>query len=132
MRHLIFGLVVLSGCASTADHPTARKQERVALAVSALSACGDGIITYGEQCDDGNTTSGDGCSESCMFENGVWRCPPEFREDGYCDCGCGTRDPDCVSGDPSECVYCDDPGSCAASNCYAIDPTENSLCRSGC
>ncbi|MBV8756157.1 MAG: DUF4215 domain-containing protein [Deltaproteobacteria bacterium] len=30
--------------------------------------CGDGIVDPGEQCDDGNTTSGDGCSKSCIDE----------------------------------------------------------------
>jgi len=32
--------------------------------------CGDGILEYsnGEQCDDGNQTSGDGCSNKCRFE----------------------------------------------------------------
>ena len=38
--------------------------------VSDLTAggCGDGIIQVGEQCDDGNNTSGDGCSSSCSNE----------------------------------------------------------------
>jgi len=30
--------------------------------------CGDGIVDPGEQCDDGNTTSGDGCSKACIDE----------------------------------------------------------------
>ncbi len=30
--------------------------------------CGDSLLTPGEQCDDGNTTSGDGCSATCMAE----------------------------------------------------------------
>lgn len=30
--------------------------------------CGDGILDGGEQCDDGNLTSGDGCSASCQLE----------------------------------------------------------------
>jgi len=32
--------------------------------------CGDGILTYtnGEQCDDGNTVDGDGCSAHCFIE----------------------------------------------------------------
>ena len=30
--------------------------------------CGDGVIDEGEQCDDGNTTSGDGCSKTCHDE----------------------------------------------------------------
>jgi cysteine-rich repeat protein len=34
----------------------------------AAPGCGDGILQTGEQCDDGNTTSGDGCSATCQFE----------------------------------------------------------------
>jgi fibro-slime domain-containing protein len=32
--------------------------------------CGDGRLGYGEYCDDGNTTSGDGCSSTCTLEPG--------------------------------------------------------------
>ena len=34
--------------------------------------CGDGILDFrcGEQCDDGNSVSGDGCSSTCAVENG--------------------------------------------------------------
>lgn len=34
------------------------------------AGCGDGIldIEFGEECDDGNRTSGDGCSSSCTTE----------------------------------------------------------------
>lgn len=31
-------------------------------------ACGDGILQLGEQCDDGNVISGDGCSATCGLE----------------------------------------------------------------
>lgn len=34
----------------------------------AAPGCGDGILQTGEQCDDSNTTSGDGCSSTCQFE----------------------------------------------------------------
>lgn len=30
--------------------------------------CGDGYVNTGEQCDDGNTMSGDGCSSTCQTE----------------------------------------------------------------
>jgi cysteine-rich repeat protein len=30
--------------------------------------CGDGVLQAGEQCDDGNTVNGDGCSSTCQFE----------------------------------------------------------------
>ncbi len=37
--------------------------------VAAEPACGDGIINQdGEQCDDGNGSSGDGCTATCMLE----------------------------------------------------------------
>jgi cysteine-rich repeat protein len=36
------------------------------LAVAAT--CGDGTVGSGEQCDDGNTTDGDGCSSACEIE----------------------------------------------------------------
>jgi len=36
--------------------------------------CGDGALDAGEQCDDGNVTSGDGCSTICQLEDG-WSCP---------------------------------------------------------
>lgn len=32
--------------------------------------CGNGILESGEQCDDGNTNNGDGCSNSCQCEAG--------------------------------------------------------------
>jgi cysteine-rich repeat protein len=32
------------------------------------STCGDGVVDASEQCDDGNTTAGDGCSANCSFE----------------------------------------------------------------
>ncbi len=33
-------------------------------------ACGNGKLDPGETCDDGNTTSGDGCSSDCLVETG--------------------------------------------------------------
>jgi len=34
-------------------------------------ACGDGIPQTGEQCDDGNTVDGDGCSSTCTIEGAL-------------------------------------------------------------
>ena len=34
------------------------------------AACGDGVTSAPEQCDDSNTVSGDGCSASCTIEDG--------------------------------------------------------------
>ena len=33
-----------------------------------IVSCGNGIVDSGEQCDDGNLASGDGCSSSCLVE----------------------------------------------------------------
>ncbi len=33
------------------------------------AVCGDGILGPGEECDDGNTDDGDGCSSTCEIEN---------------------------------------------------------------
>ena len=37
--------------------------------------CGNGVNDPGEECDDGNTTGGDGCSAACRVEEG-YMCPP--------------------------------------------------------
>jgi len=37
--------------------------------------CGDSLLGGGEQCDDGNTAGGDGCSATCQVEPG-WSCTP--------------------------------------------------------
>lgn len=44
-------------------------------AYATLAICGDGLlaIPFGEQCDDGNFNSGDGCSDTCQVESG-WEC----------------------------------------------------------
>jgi len=39
--------------------------------ISTLPACGNGIIQSWEQCDDGNTTNGDGCTNMCQIQS--WR-----------------------------------------------------------
>ncbi|BDA49076.1 probable Sushi, von Willebrand factor type A, EGF and pentraxin pentraxin domain-containing protein at C-terminar half [Coccomyxa sp. Obi] len=38
-----------------------------------LSVCGNGLVEGQEQCDDGNTSDGDGCSAQCKVEEG-WEC----------------------------------------------------------
>jgi len=36
-----------------------------------VESCGDGVIQVGEECDDGNSTSGDGCSSTCSNEGAL-------------------------------------------------------------
>jgi cysteine-rich repeat protein len=53
----------------------------------APASCGDGHRDSGEQCDDGNTTNGDGCSSACQIEASP-TCGDGHRDSGEeCDDG---------------------------------------------
>jgi len=56
-------------------------------------SCGDGIVSGAEECDDGNTTGGDGCSSTCQLEMTELICDDvlDNEGDGLVDCD----DPDC-------------------------------------
>jgi cysteine-rich repeat protein len=44
-------------------------------AATIASACGNSLLNVGEECDDGNTANGDGCSSLCKIETGFyWDC----------------------------------------------------------
>jgi len=69
------------------------------------SRCGDGIIYGTEQCDDGNTTSGDGCSATCRSEfcgDGV----VQAARGESCDDGNTTSGDGCSATCVSEAVTC--------------------------
>ncbi len=42
--------------------------------------CGDGAKDFGEECDDGNTKNGDGCSSTCTIEKDNGTTPPDTSE----------------------------------------------------
>ncbi len=91
--------------------------------------CGDGKVEGFEQCDDGDAVTGDGCSDKCSREAGwvcrtegeaceplpsAWVCSVVFYGSGDgCDCGCGSRDPDCAD----EVVW-----SCDFNHCLESSP----------
>jgi len=56
-------------------------------------ACGDGLVTPPEECDDGNVVDEDGCSAECVFETAP------FCGDGMLDEGEGCDDGNLVTGD---------------------------------
>jgi cysteine-rich repeat protein len=65
--------------------------------------CGDAELDDGEQCDDGNTADGDGCSATCQSENhapiAVCANPSVCNDPGVCqaavtDLGAASTDPD--------------------------------------
>ena len=79
--------------------------------------CGDGIVERSEQCDDGNTTSGDGCSLSCQIEAN-WDCPPEGGSCTYIAvCGNGklTSDETCDDNNTND-------GDGCSGDCQTIEP----------
>jgi fibro-slime domain-containing protein len=53
------------------------------------STCGDSVISGTESCDDGNATSGDGCSDTCQTEDG-FVCPEPGEACQTDTCGNGT------------------------------------------
>ncbi len=93
----------------------------------AANSCGDGILAGNEQCDDGNTVAGDGCSATCAGEPG-YTCPTpgmackkiEYCGDGVVDLDIGEQcdDGNVTSGDgcTATCIFepnfvCPTPGS---------------------
>jgi RHS repeat-associated protein len=96
--------------------------------------CGDGTVDPGEQCDDGNSVAGDGCSASCKLEltctscqSGDACCPAELgctsANDSDCDGGnpCANAS-SCVGGDgccPRGCETSPDDSDCGP-NCVPV------------
>lgn len=59
--------------ACTATNPCAAGQtctSGTCVDVTVAPVCGNGKMESGEECDDGNKADGDGCSSSCLLENG--------------------------------------------------------------
>jgi cysteine-rich repeat protein len=73
----VYVIDVNNGCQEISNIPTPYNDiEGIAWSASSCplqlgsgnSVCGDNVIQPNEQCDDGNTTSGDGCSDVCLTE----------------------------------------------------------------
>jgi cysteine-rich repeat protein len=75
--------------------------------------CGDGVVDAGEDCDDGNTTSGDCCSSTCTLE----------PDGSACDDGEACTDSDacvagaCVGAAVVDGTPCDDGSGCTSDAC---------------
>src|SRR5438046_8668963 len=99
---LVFGAAVSAQIRSTVA---------TASCLAPAGDCGNGVLEAGEQCDDGNTVAGDGCSPSCQREvcgNHILD-PGEQCDDGNTVSGDGCsptcqREPRCGAGarDPRE------------------------------
>ncbi|MEE8409773.1 MAG: DUF4215 domain-containing protein, partial [Myxococcota bacterium] len=63
-----------SGACTSQGNPCNPASELCIEAIDACkSTCGNGALDGAEECDDNNTTDGDGCSSSCTVDNG-WMC----------------------------------------------------------
>ncbi len=76
------------------------------LLISLNSLCGDGLTQGTETCDDGNTNSGDGCTNNCRLEQG-WTCT---GAPNVCTFNCGNG---AVTGTEK----CDDGNTMAGDGC---------------
>ncbi|MHC4093515.1 MAG: hypothetical protein ACYSVY_25125, partial [Planctomycetota bacterium] len=90
--------------------------------VIAEGLCGDGALDSGEECDDGNSGSGDGCSGGCLIEE-CFACSGEpsscAADDGAaCDdgrlCTVDACDAGVCVGRPRD---CDDGNACSTDSC---------------
>ncbi|MFA6523131.1 MAG: DUF4215 domain-containing protein [Candidatus Peribacteraceae bacterium] len=73
------------------------------------SRCGDGVISFGEGCDDRNMRNGDGCNEKCKVEPN-WTCAgaPSACSERVVRCGDGVIAPE---------EACDDGNAFANDGC---------------
>jgi len=113
--------------------------------------CGDGIRQDPEQCDDGNTSDGDGCSADCLVE---MECgdgsldPGEQCDDGNTESGDGCdsecrREAFCGDGNVDEGEVCDDGDNFSGDGCRSdcqsdetcgndiVDSAAGELCDDG-
>ena len=76
--------------------------------------CGDGVISFGETCDDGNAVSGDGCTVTCAYED---VCGDNRRSgDEQCDDGNDVDDDECHNNCTANLDWIDTESSATASS----------------
>jgi len=88
----LFSVLTLGGC----GHSAGNTGDDDGMGDGGIPAnCGNGMIDGSEQCDDGNTQDGDGCSHACMLEGDH---TPSCG-DGILEAGEGCDDGNTTSGD---------------------------------
>jgi cysteine-rich repeat protein len=92
--------------------------------------CGDGILDAGEECDDGNTISGDCCDVNCQYEPAGSSCADGQFCNGEETCNGGGN---CQAGIPpgiDDGVACTDD-SCDDVNDTVVHTPNDGLCDNG-
>ncbi|KAH8722666.1 hypothetical protein GQ44DRAFT_711433 [Phaeosphaeriaceae sp. PMI808] len=102
---------------------------------SCFAICGDGILSPGEKCDDGNNIDNDGCAANCQSYTNTLCGNGVLDKGEQCDLGNSNGDPgqqcglDCkykpVSGTPT-------PGSCGIQTCNPISGENKCHITSSC
>ncbi len=81
-----------------------------------VEACGDGLLTCSEACDDGNAEGGDGCAADCTMVEAGFTCPKPGEEcKPFAKCGDG------VTSFPEQ---CDDANTTPGEGCSASGKVE--------
>jgi len=88
---------------------------------SSNPGCGDGCFDTGEECDDGNTSDGDGCSGSCAREY----CGDGVTNNNCEECDLGSE---CTGGTNAGADCSDDPSICDGSCQVKSDDSCTSSC----
>lgn len=66
---MVMNTFIATGCARVSIGPGETQEIRITLIpIVGEGTCGDGVLSPDEQCEDGNTTDGDGCSATCRTE----------------------------------------------------------------
>ncbi len=127
------GLAAVAACGDNLDTTSA-------------TVCGDGVVSGNEQCDDGNTASGDGCSATCTAEATPGTCgdgnvdvATEQCDDGNttsgdgCSSTCRTETPipRCGDGHVDSAETCDDGGTDSGDGCSSTCAVESGYMCTG-
>ena len=112
---------------ATKEHATAMAPTLTVTDEGLLSTCGDSLVEGTEQCDDGGTSDGDGCSATCQFEtgacdDGLFCTSGETWSAGVCEGGTA------VTGDDG--VTCTDD-SCDEVNDVIVNAVNHANCDNG-
>jgi len=137
LKYLVIIFCILIGFSFTNNCTDEKKSSDAALAAVDDSdpVCGNGDHEAGEQCDDENTTDGDGCSAVCLVEAG-FACGNSIIDEGtneQCDDGDANSD-DTVDACRSNCALpiCGDGVTDAGDECDDENGSNNDGCSSDC
>lgn len=92
------------GCYTTTDSATAACTWKLWTKCQPIGYCGNGIRETGEECDDGNTSNNDACTNQCKPNV----CGDGFRQNGVEECDYGSRNGTraCTADYGSTCASC--------------------------